>query len=161
MIKQDKPANNNNKGKTYSYAKQSSIYTNVKKDIQVLNKQEQDEEEHNNADIIIQPIFIKQDDWKLSILTELNLLHDEDRDINSDQQQMLIMNTCQPMERKQDLIKQKLDIAAARRNEIKENRLREQMDTALFETMRLLRQQEFEKGNNYLSKSPSLSICQL
>ncbi|GAN01196.1 hypothetical protein MAM1_0005d00628 [Mucor ambiguus] len=119
--------------------------------------------ENNDAGIIIQPIRIKQDDWKLSILTELNLLqHNNNSDMNTDQQQMCIVNTCQPMERKQDLVKQKLDIAAARRNEIKEIRLREQMDTALFETMRLLRQQEFEKeNNNYLSRRPSLPICQL
>ncbi|KAK4510843.1 uncharacterized protein ATC70_005278 [Mucor velutinosus] len=119
--------------------------------------------ENNDAGMIIQPIHIKQDDWKLSILTELSLLqHDENKDMNTDQQQMCIVNTCQPMERKQDLVKQKLDIAAARRNEIKEIRLREQMDTALFETMRLLRQQEFEKeNNNYLSRRPSLPICQL
>ncbi|EPB81873.1 hypothetical protein HMPREF1544_11387 [Mucor circinelloides 1006PhL] len=123
------------------------------------NKQNED----NDAGMIIQPIHIKQDDWKLSILTELNLLqHDENRDMNTDQQQMCMVNTCQPMERKQDLVKQKLDIAARRRNEIKEIRLREQMDTALFETMRLLRQQEFEKENsNYLSRRPSLPICQL
>lgn len=113
--------------------------------------------------MIIQPIHIKQDDWKLSLLAELDLLqHDENRDTNTDQQPMCIMNTCQPTERKQDLVKQRLDIAAARRNEIKEIRLREQMDTALFETMRLLRQQEFEKeNNNYLSRRPSLPICQL
>ncbi|OAD08317.1 hypothetical protein MUCCIDRAFT_105276 [Mucor lusitanicus CBS 277.49] len=119
--------------------------------------------ENNDAGMIIQPIHIKQDDWKLSLLTELNLLHhDEHRDMNIDQQQMCIVNSCQPMERKQDLVKQKLDIAAARRNEIKEIRLREQMDTALFETMRLLRQQEFEKENsNYLSRRPSLPMCQL
>lgn len=41
--------------------------------------------------------------------------------------------------KKHDHIKEKLDIAAARRNAIKSHRLREQMDTALYETMHLLR----------------------
>ncbi|KAG2214295.1 hypothetical protein INT47_000851 [Mucor saturninus] len=41
--------------------------------------------------------------------------------------------------KKHDHIKEKLDIAAARRNAIKTNRLKEQMDAALYETMHLLR----------------------
>ncbi|KAL9548016.1 hypothetical protein MBANPS3_005893 [Mucor bainieri] len=147
------------KGKLSSifFIKQSKPTNKEKED--TSNKQN----ENNDAGMIIQPIHIKQDDWKLSLLTELDLLqHGENRDMNTDQQQMCIVNTCQPMERKQDLVKQKLDIAAARRNEIKEIRLREQMDTALFETMRLLRQQEYEKESiHYLSRRPSLPICQL
>lgn len=45
-----------------------------------------------------------------------------------------------------DQVQEKLNIAAARRNELKTNRLREQMDTALFETMHMLR--ENSDGNN-------------
>ncbi|KAI9358161.1 hypothetical protein BD770DRAFT_443378 [Pilaira anomala] len=45
---------------------------------------------------------------------------------------------------KHDYIKEELDKAAARRNAIKTNRKREQMDTALFETMHLIR----NKNNN-------------
>lgn len=45
-----------------------------------------------------------------------------------------------------DHVQEKLNIAAARRNELKTNRLREQMDTALFETMHMLR--ENSDGNN-------------
>ncbi|KAI8638829.1 hypothetical protein BD408DRAFT_422475 [Parasitella parasitica] len=114
--------------------------TNIEKE--TTNKQRK----HTDAGMTIQPIDITPDDWRLSILAELNLLpHGEDKDLSADQQHTFIMNTCQPMERKEDLIKLRLDIAAARRNRIKEIRLREQLDTALFETMQLLRQQEFEK----------------
>lgn len=45
---------------------------------------------------------------------------------------------------KHDYIKEELDKAAARRNAIKTNRKREQMDTAFFETMHLIR----SKNNN-------------
>ncbi|CAO3614485.1 unnamed protein product [Mucor hiemalis] len=41
---------------------------------------------------------------------------------------------------KYDHIKERLEIAAARRNAIKTNRLKEQMDTALFETIHMLRE---------------------
>ncbi|KAI8360000.1 hypothetical protein BD560DRAFT_491778 [Blakeslea trispora] len=44
-----------------------------------------------------------------------------------------------------DHVKERLELAAARRNEIKNNRLREQMDSALFETMRMLRQEQYEQ----------------
>ncbi|CEP18395.1 hypothetical protein [Parasitella parasitica] len=120
--------------------------TNNKKD--TTNKQR----EYNDAGMAIEPIDITQDDWRLSILAELNLLpYGENKDIKADQPQMAIMNTRQPIERKQDLIKQKLDMAAARRHQIKEMRLREQLDTALFETIQLLRQQEFERRENHAS----------
>lgn len=47
---------------------------------------------------------------------------------------------------KYDHVKEKLEIAAARRNAIKTNRLKEQMDTALFETIHMLR--EYNDINN-------------
>lgn len=48
---------------------------------------------------------------------------------------------------KHDHIKEKLDKAAARRNQIKTNRRREQMDTALFETMYLIRNNNHNDNN--------------
>lgn len=56
--------------------------------------------------------------------------------------------------KKHDHIKEKLDIAAARRNAIKNNRLREQMDTALYETMHLLRNnnENVQRGNQTLQQ---------
>ncbi|KAG2231859.1 hypothetical protein INT48_006051 [Thamnidium elegans] len=53
---------------------------------------------------------------------------------------------------KHDHIKEKLDIAAARRNVIKTNRRREQMDTALFETMNLIRKKKDCNNNNLLEQ---------
>lgn len=56
--------------------------------------------------------------------------------------------------KKHDHIKEKLDIAAARRNAIKTNRLKEQMDTALYETMHLLRSnnEDMQKGKQTLQQ---------
>lgn len=47
-----------------------------------------------------------------------------------------------------DHVQEKLEIAAARRNAIKLNRLREQMDTALFETIHMLRDNHDNSNNN-------------
>ncbi|KAI8354556.1 hypothetical protein EDC96DRAFT_516453 [Choanephora cucurbitarum] len=52
---------------------------------------------------------------------------------------------------KHDRVRKQLELAAARRNEIKNNRLREQLDSALFETMRMLRQEQYEQQQGSLS----------